>query len=300
MNGLLVEIKRFAVHDGPGIRTTLFLKGCSLACRWCHNPETISSRPEIGLVAGKCIGCQQCAGVCPAEAHVFREGTHIFDRTRCVACGRCVDACLPGALEYYGREISVEEAAAAVLEDQTFYAHSNGGCTFSGGEPLLQAEFCAAVCERLRDVGIHCAIDTSGAVPWESFETVLPQVDLFLYDLKHLDDHQHRECTGASNRLALENLRRLSSCGVPIEIRIPLIPGSNDADRDLQAAGEFLHGLANITRVQLLPYNGLARSKYEAIGRPDTMPDAPTPDATAMARAAAVLRRSGLERVAEP
>jgi len=300
MKGLLVEIKRFAVHVGPGIRTTLFLKGCSLACRWCHNPETISSHPEIGLVSRKCIGCESCAAACPEGAHVFRNGAHVFDRAECVACGRCVEACLPDALEYYGWEISVSDAVAAVLEDQTFYVQSGGGCTFSGGEPLLQAEFCAGVCERLRETGIHCAIDTSGAVPWESFETVLPQVDLFLYDLKDLDDRRHEECTGFSNRQALENLRRLSSCGVPIEIRIPSIPGINDGDSDLQAAGEFLRDLANITAVRLLPYNGLARSKYEAIGRPDTMPDVPTPDAITMSRAAATLRRSGLDRAVEP
>ena len=300
MNGVLVEVKRFAVHDGPGIRTTLFLKGCSLACRWCHNPETISPRAEIGLVSRKCIGCESCAAACPEGAHVFRDGTHLFDRTRCVACGRCVDACLPGALEYYGREVSVSEVVAAVLEDRTFYTHSGGGCTFSGGEPLFQAEFCAAVCKRLREAGTHCAIDTSGAVPWESFETVLPEVDLFLYDLKDLDDRRHREYTGSSNRPILENLHRLSSRGVPIEIRIPLIPGINDADSDLQATGEFLQGLANVTKVRLLPYNGLARSKYEAVGRPDTMPDVPTPDAAAMAHAAAVLRRSGPDLVVEP
>ena len=299
MNGLLADIKRFAVHDGPGIRTTLFLKGCSLACRWCHNPETISSRPEIGFVSRKCIGCEQCAAVCPENAHVFRDGAHVFDRARCVACGQCVDACLPGALEYYGREVSVAEAAAAVLEDKTFYVHSGGGCTLSGGEPLLQAEFCAAVCKQLREASVHCAVDTSGAVPWENFETVLPQADLFLYDLKHIDDRQHRECTGSSNRLILENLRRLSSRDVPIEIRIPLIPGISGADSDLQAVGEFLRGVANITRVRLLPYNGLAHSKYEAAGRPDTMPDVPTPDADTMAHAAAVLRRLGFDAVTE-
>ena len=300
MNGRLVETKRFAVHDGPGIRTTLFLKGCSLACRWCHNPETISSHPEIGLVAKKCVGCKRCAAACPAEAHVFRDGAHVFDRARCVACGRCVDACLPGALEYYGREVSVDEAVDAVLEDRAFYAQSGGGCTLSGGEPLLQAEFCAAACQRLHEAGIHCAIDTSGAVPWESFEAVLPQTDLFLYDLKDMDERRHRECTGFPNGQALENLRRLSSRGVPIEVRIPLIPGINDADSDLQAVGEFLRGLTNVTAVRLLPYNGLARSKYEAIGRADTMPDVPTPDAATMARAAAALRRCGLDMVVEP
>ena len=299
MRGILVEIKRFAVHDGPGIRTTLFLKGCSLACRWCHNPETVSATAEIGFVDRKCIGCQCCAAVCPEGAHEFRNGKHLFQRDRCVACGRCVDACLPGALEYYGREICVPDAVEAVLEDRTFYVHSGGGCTLSGGEPLLQAEFCAAVCRRLREAGIHCAIDTSGAVPWESFETVLPEADLFLYDLKDLDDNRHRECAGLSNQPILENLRQLSTRGVPIEIRIPLVPGINDTDSDLQAMGRFLLGLPNITAVRPLPYNDPARSKYEAIGRPDTMPEVPTPDAATLARAAAALRLSGLDRVVD-
>ena len=299
MTGCLADIKRFAVHDGPGIRTTLFLKGCPLACRWCHNPETISLDPEIGWLKRKCVGCRRCATVCPTGAHVFRDGAHELDRDRCVVCGTCVDACLPGALEYYGRELSVEEAAAAVLEDKTFYAQSGGGCTLSGGEPLLQAGFCAELCRRLREVGVHCAIDTSGAVPWESFEAVLPQTDLFLYDLKHTDSRRHRECTDGPNRLILDNLRRLAARNAPIEIRVPLIPGVNDAEPDLQAIGEFLHGLAGITGVRLLPYHGLARSKYEAVGRPDTMPEAPGPDAAAMAAAAETLRRCGLEMVVD-
>jgi glycyl-radical enzyme activating protein len=298
MNGRWVEIKRFAVHDGPGIRTTLFLKGCSLACRWCHNPETISPASEIGLLKNKCTGCARCAAVCPQGAHEFRDGTHILDRSRCVACARCVDACLLGALEYYGRPISVEEAVAAVLEDKTFYALSSGGCTLSGGEPLLQAEFCADVCKRLHRAGVHCAIDTAGAVPWEDFETVLPHTDLFLYDLKHVDDRIHREWTGASNRLILDNLRRLSSRGAPIEIRMPLVPGANDSDADLRAAAEFLHRLDTVPQLRLLPHHALARSKYEALGRLDTMPETPSPDPAAMANAEAVLRHSGLDAVA--
>lgn len=300
MNGRMVEIKRFAVHDGPGIRTTLFLKGCSLACCWCHNPETISPDPEIGVLKKKCTGCQRCVAACPTGAHLFRDGTHVLERNRCVACGKCVDACLPGALEYYGRDLSVEEAVDAVLEDNTFYTNSGGGCTLSGGEPLLQAEFCAEVCKRLRESGIHCAIDTAGAVPWKSFQTVLPHVDLFLYDLKHVDDQIHRECTGASNQRSLENLRRLSSHGVPIELRMPLIPGINDADSHLRAAAEFLRGLANVIGLRLLPYHALARSKYEAVGRTDTMPDVPPADAAAMADAAATLRRFGVATVISP
>lgn len=300
MTGRLVEIMRFAVHDGPGIRTTLFLKGCSLACCWCHNPETISPEPEIGLLKRKCVGCQRCAAVCPTGAHAFRDGNHVFDRIKCTTCGRCVAACLPGALEYYGREVSVEEVVDKVLEDKAFYTNSGGGCTISGGEPLLQAEFCAAVFERLRENGVHCAIDTAGAVPWDNFETVLPHVDLFLYDFKHADDRLHREWTDASNQLILENLRQLSSRGVPIEIRMPLIPGINDTDSALQAASEFLRRLDNVTGLRLLPYHALARSKYEAIGRPDTMPDVPPQDAAAMANAAATLRRSGLGTVMAP
>jgi len=300
MKGCLVEIKRFAVHDGPGIRTTLFLKGCPLACRWCHNPETIDPHPEIGLLSRKCRGCGRCAAVCPVGAHTLRNGAHVFDRSRCTACGRCVEACLPGALEYYGREVGVEEAVAAVLEDRTFYVESGGGCTFSGGEPLLQADFCAAVAARLRANGVHCAIDTAGAVPWESFAAVLPHTDLFLYDFKLADEARHRELTGLSNQLILANLRRLAGCGVPIEIRMPLVPGSNAAPADLQAAGGILSRLANLSAVRLLPYHAMARSKYDAVGRPDTMPDVPPPDAAALANAAAILRGCGLGMVVAP
>ncbi len=293
MNGWLLDIKRLSVHDGPGIRTTLFLKGCPLSCRWCHNPESISPKPEIGLVRGKCMGCRKCVEVCPAGAHVFHEDAHLLRHDLCTACGKCVAACLPGALETYGREMTAEAAAAAVLEDRTFYARSAGGCTLSGGEPLLQAPFCAEVCALLRAEGIHCAVDTSGAVGWESFETVLPHTDLFLYDVKHADDRLHREHTGVPNRRILENLRRLSGCGVPIEVRIPTIPGFNADEESMAAIGKVLSGLPNIVVVRLLPYH-LARGKYEAVGRPDTMPHVSPPDAVTMANAAAVLCRFGL------
>jgi len=294
VTGRVVEIKRFAIHDGPGIRTTVFLKGCSLACRWCHNPETISARPEIGLLARKCTGCKRCAAVCPTGSHLFRDGIHVFERSTCTACGKCVDACLPGALELYGREFTAEAVVDAVLKDRTFYAQSGGGCTLSGGEPLLQAEFCAEVCRLLRAEGVHCAIDTSGAVAWAKFAAVLPHADLFLYDLKHLDPERHRAGTGVDNRQILENLHRLSAVGVPIEIRLPLVPGFNESPGDLRAVGEFLAALPTVPPVRLLPYHALARSKYEAVGRPDTMPTVSSPGGPALQAAATILREAGL------
>ena len=296
MKGRVLDIQRLCVHDGPGIRTTLFLKGCPLHCRWCHNPESISPEPEIGFSKRKCIACAKCAEACPAGAHLFPDGTHLLNRELCTVCGDCVEACLPGVLEYHGRGIPAEEAAAAVREDRTFYAQSGGGCTISGGEPLWQAEFCAEVFGLLRNEGIHCAIDTSGAVEWGSLEAVLPCTDMFLYDVKHTDDWLHREHTGSSCQPILDNLRRLSECGVPIEIRIPTIPGFNADERSMAAIGTLLAGLPNIVGVRLLPYH-LARSKYERIGRPDTMPHVPPPDAATMTRGAAVLRQCGVGNV---
>jgi pyruvate formate lyase activating enzyme len=205
-----------------------------------------------------------------------------------------VEACLPGALEFYGREITVDEATAIALEDRTFYLESGGGVTFSGGEPLLQAEFCAAVCVELLKQGIHCAIDTSGAVPWERFAIVLPHTDMFLYDLKHPDDERHREYTGQGNQRILANLRELAAKGVPIEVRLPLIPGVNDAPADLQATGEFLRSLPTVPPVRLLAYHAWARSKYEALDRPDTMPHTPSPDEDALSLATKILQEAGV------
>ena len=293
MQGRVLQIERLCVHDGPGIRSTVYLKGCSLQCRWCHNPESISPKPEIGFRVTACIGCRSCAEVCPTGAHLFTHGVHTLNRELCTVCGACVQACLPGALGLYGRDMSAEDVAAAVLADRTFYAESGGGCTLSGGEPLMQAEFCSQVFSLLQSEGVHCAIDTSGAVAWERFETVLPHTDLFLYDLKHTDDPLHREQTGSSNRLILENLRHLARCDVPIEIRIPTIPGFSADERSIAAMGEFLCGLRNITGVRLLPYH-LARQKYAIVGRPDTMPDVAPPDVGLLASLADLLRGCGL------
>lgn len=293
MNGLVLDLVRLSVHDGPGIRTTVFLKGCPLQCRWCHNPESVVPSSEIGFRAGQCVACGGCAKVCPQGVHRFEKGQHLLERSRCIACGACVEACLPGALRLFGQMLSAEQVAASVLADRTFYAQSGGGCTLSGGEPLWQAAFCAEVLQLLGEAGLHRAVDTSGAAPWEAFGEVLPHTDLFLYDLKHTDDALHREWIGSSNTEILNNLRHLSERGLPIEVRIPLIPGFNADEASLHDIGEFLRELPNLVGVRLLPYH-LARSKYEALGRGEPMPDTVPPTAAVVLRAAEVLRGLGL------
>ena len=295
--GAIVDLKRFAVHDGPGIRTTLFLKGCPLSCIWCHNPESIRRMPELGLLKNKCVLCGECAKVCPLECHSFSAGTHQINRSRCLACGKCVSACLYDALILYGRSLTAEEAAQLILEDRIFYEYSNGGATVSGGEPLLQAEFCAELFRILKQEGIHCAVDTCGNVPWSAFERVLPLTDLFLYDFKEIDSEKHKAFTGAPNERILENLKHLSGCGVPIEIRMPLVPEHNMSDFDLAGAGEFLAGLENITAVRMLAYHSLAHSKYDSVGHADTMPDVPAPSVEEMEHAGQILSGFGLNTI---
>lgn len=283
--GTVFEIKRFAVHDGPGVRTALFLKGCPLHCRWCHNPEGIAPAPQLACYDHKCLACGECVGVCPVGVHSITDGKHVMDTARCTGCGACVEACLGQALRYYGQEITVDEARRIVLEDRDFYSPSagagdgdgngsegdgaddepSGGVTLSGGEPLLQVEFCAALLRRLKEDGIHCAVDTSGAVTWKSIEKVLPWTDMFLYDVKHVDEQLHRQYTGLTNRRIIENLRRLAECDVPIEIRVPLIPGFNDDAASVEAIARFVTELKGVVSIRLLAYHR-SESKYSAVG----------------------------------
>ena len=287
--GTVFEVKRFAVHDGPGVRTVLFLKGCPLRCRWCHNPEGLEPGPQLACYDHKCLHCGECVQACPRHAHGLVDGKHVIDGTKCVACGACVEVCLGRALKLFGRRFTVEEACRVALEDRAFY-REGGGVTLSGGEPLLQAEFCAELFKLLKEERIHCAIDTSGAVSWESFAKVLPWTDMFLYDVKHVDDRLHREHVGRSNRQIVENLKHLTEGHVPIEIRIPVIPGFNDDPESVEAIGRFLGGLRGIVGVRLLPYHP-ASSKYGAIRRPDTMPEVEAPSKDRMDAIAAQLGR---------
>jgi len=266
--GLVFDIQRFAIHDGPGIRTTLFLKGCPLSCWWCHNPESQAPRPQLALFDTRCIACGRCVAACARGVHERRaDGSRVLHRERCEACGRCVQACFAEALVMEGREVTVAEAMTEVRKDALFYRRSGGGITLSGGEPMLQVEFSTAVLCRAHGEGMHTVLDTSGYAPWDDYEKVLPFVDLVLYDIKHADSEAHRKYTGVPNELIRENLARIDARAVQIEIRIPVIPGINDARENIEAICRFLAGLAHVQRVTLLPYHAFGGSKYPRVGR---------------------------------
>lgn len=271
MKARISDIKRFAVHDGDGIRTTVFFKGCSLKCVWCHNPEGIDFYPQLAYYENKCLGCGECMDVCSHTGHRLTETGHIYDRNACVRCGECVSRCLGAALTYYGREIMVEELLPLLMEDRDFYETSGGGVTLSGGECLMQVDFCAELLRQLKENGIHTAVDTCGFVPREHFDKVFPWTDIFLYDIKAFDEDIHIRCTGHSNRRILDNLQYLDSLGAALELRIPYVPGYNDDQ--MNKIAEFVRTLRNVRKVKVLPYHNYAGSKYAALGMVNTLPE---------------------------
>lgn len=271
MKGYIFEIKHFAVHDGPGIRTTVFFKGCPLRCVWCHNPESISRKQQIAYIEHKCRNCGSCAVVCPNGAQFMDSSrSHRFERGKCMSCGQCTEICSQKGLILYGREVSVNEVLEELLEDRDFYESSGGGVTLSGGECLLQADFCAEILKQLHEQGIHTAVDTCGAVGESEIRKVLPYTDLFLYDIKALDETVHKRCTGHSNRRILENLVLLSRSGKEIEIRIPFVPEWNSDQ--ISKIGEFLLEQRHISGVRLLPYHNYAGTKYKSLDMENTLP----------------------------
>ena len=294
--GLIFDIKKFAVHDGPGIRTTVFFKGCPLHCWWCHNPEAIHPDPELVRIEVKCIGCGECFAVCPQHAHeALPDGTRAYHRERCLLCGKCVEICYAEALVMEGREVTVEELMAELRKDIPFYENSGGGITLSGGEPLFQHEFVLSLLKQCKEEGLHTVLDTSGHASWKALSEILPFVDLILYDIKHIDGKKHRAHTGASNTTALENLKKVGQYGIPVEIRMPIIPGINDAEVDILRTARFLTGINGIRRVQLLPYHKLGQSKYARLDREYRLEATQLPSRDHMEEIAAWIRPSGLE-----
>ena len=292
MTGIVVDIKRFAVHDGDGIRTTLFLKGCPLKCVWCHNPESISFKPQLSYIEKKCIGCGECADVCPAGAHSISERGHIFDRALCTACGKCAAVCLGEALKFYGEKMTVEELVPILLEDKSFYDTSGGGITLSGGECLMQAEFCAELLKEMKERGVSTAVDTCGFVNRSAIDAVFPYTDIFLYDIKAVDEDVHIKCTGQSNGIIIENLKYIDSRGGKIEVRYPYVPGMNDDQAEKIA--DLLCGIKNLVKMRVLPYHNFAGSKYESVGMENTLPQFGMPSDETMAEVREYFRSRGI------
>jgi len=260
--GEIVSVKRFAIHDGDGIRTTLFLKGCPLKCKWCHNPESILCKSQIAYYEEKCINCGECSVVC--EAHSMKNSKHTFERSLCIGCGKCAEVCMGEALKFYGKEMRIDELLPKLLEDKIFYENSGGGVTISGGEPLMQPDFTAEILQSLKEAGINTAVDTCGFASKEAMDKVIPFTDTFLYDIKAYDEQLHIDCTGISNIIILDNIKYLNERKIPIEVRIPYIPTINSDQ--IKKIGKFLSGLKMVKNVKVLPYHNYASSKYKALG----------------------------------
>lgn len=262
--GRIFNIQRFSVHDGPGIRTTVFMKGCNLRCRWCHNPESYEMKTQIRYFPEKCRECGTCSAVCPKKVEV--KGRVRQNADRCIACGRCVRECPFDALSRLGEERTAEEVLDIVARDRKYFDKSGGGMTVSGGEPLLQPEFVSGLMEQAKEMGIRTALDTAFAVPYEAFEQVRPYTDLVLLDLKIMDEDMHKRYTGRSNRLILENARRLFAEGIRTQVRVPLIAGVNDSTENAGMLRDFLKDYDCVEEVRLLPYHNMGLGKAAGLG----------------------------------
>lgn len=294
MKAKIFEIKPFAVHDGDGIRTTVFFKGCPLQCVWCHNPEGISGSAELAYFSHKCFSCGECVSACPNGAHAIVDGAHHFYREKCTACGQCEEVCLGNALTFYGKEYTVDELLPILLKDKDFYDNSGGGVTLSGGECLLQADFCAELLKQLKANGIHTAVDTAGLVSKTALDKVLPYTDVFLYDVKAISEAVHKTCTGQGNGQILDNLLYLEEKGAAVEIRIPYVPDFNDGE--MGKIGEFLSRLRCVEKVRVLKYHNLAGTKYTGVGLKNRLPQR-LPSAEDIQVAISTLKRCGLNVV---
>jgi pyruvate formate lyase activating enzyme len=292
--GLIFDVQKYSIHDGPGIRTSVFLKGCPLACAWCHNPESISPQREIVVMENRCIACGECHQACHNAQDIPGKGPLPARNERCDLCGACIEACPTGGRRLIGREFSVSELMETIEQDRGFYEDSGGGVTFSGGEPLRQFEFLQEMLTASHERHLHTVVDTCGFARESDLLAVAPLTGLFLYDLKMMDDAKHLQYTGVSNERILANLRALGAVHERIWIRVPVIPGVNDSERDLEALARFVTELPSVQQVNLLPYHRTGLPKSRRLGRSTSLAEVVPPSDEAMNHAAAIFTSFGL------
>ena len=296
MKGVVFEIERWSISDGPGTRTVVFLKGCPLRCQWCSNPESQSAVPQIGIFTAKCIQCNHCQDACERGVAIpAKEGGFIADGA-CTMCGSCVEVCPTKSRRWMGEEMSPEAVLDKIKKDMVFYRKSFGGVTFSGGEPLTQPKFLKKIIQGCQRVGIRTAIETCGAFNWKAAESTIGLIDFVMFDIKHMDSHRHREFTGSGNESILENAKRISALGIPMMVRIPVIPTVNDSFDNIRATAQFVRDhLPSATGIEALPYHKLGLTKYAALGLNYPLHDIDTPDTLQMETIRDIITSSGVK-----
>jgi len=266
MEGMIFDIRRSSINDGPGIRTVIFFKGCNLRCIWCHNPESLSALMQIQYYPSKCIGCGKCIELCPVKAHDVIDNNKVFLRELCILCEKCTSSCYAGALTRIGQKICVNDVVAEIKKDCLYYKNSGGGVTFSGGEPLLQPIFLKELLTECKKLDVHCAIETAVNVQWDTLLEVMPMVDLFICDVKIMDEKKHQEFTGVGNKQILANIKKLSEYKKDLWVRTPIIPGVNDNIQEISKIRDFVRSIATVKKFELLPYHDMAEEKYTSLG----------------------------------